>query len=317
MAKASEYEPEFAPLDKLLLEGAGFFNPRVTFDKKEIESLADSIEERKLQVPLLVWVADEHGEPIKDESGAPIKVILSGKRRRAALELLVEGKRANGYEKAVPYYPFTGNLQQARITAIVENTDRENVTDYDTAASIQGLVDLGLQQKDIAKALHKSNAWVSRVYAAYRNCCEPVRKAWQSGKISKEAAQNIATFVVKGKKGEGDVPDFKKQEAALKEFTEARAGGKKARGKARSQAKRDAGKKADRLSNGLLADYISELEYVKKDKGYLHGMLDGLRLAAGLIGEDKLAPPYRGHKNAILKAQAAEAKAKGEETDDE
>jgi ParB-like chromosome segregation protein Spo0J len=304
MAEANQYKPEFAPLDKLLLEGAGFRNPRVGLDKPGLKNFADDIESRGLTTPLKVWVGlTEGGEPLKGDDDKPIKVVISGLRRHSALSLLVEEKRGNGYEKAVPYIPFYGTLLEARLEAMAENIQREDLSDFDTAVEIHSLVEGGLKQTQLVDKLNKSNAWISRLLKAYRAASQPVRTAWQMGKLTNEAVQNITAL-----------PE-PKQEAALIEQLKARASNKKSEiGKARAKGKKKAGQ-ATRLPNSDMKRLLADLAGVKKDKTYLHGLHEGLLLAAGELEETDLAKPAKDHFKAMEKARE-EAEAVAEDDDD-
>lgn len=306
MAKTTESEAEtkFAPHDKLLLEGAGFLNPRADSTKKDyqedLQSLADDIAERKLTTPLVVWEAYEDGSPLVDEDGTPLAgtgVILSGMRRHTAIGILIEDGRANGLAEAVKYRPFRGSLQQAKLEALAENIQHRALNGAELANSMFALIEGGLKQKDVAAKLHKTDGWVSKILGAFRKATPEVRNAWRMGKITNEAAHDISKLPAD------------KQDDALKEQVNARATGTKgAIGKARTGGKTKSGTKhALKLSE--LNDRLEDLTDVPEDRSYLHGLADAFKHASGLLKEKDLSKPYHDHVKRVRAQRERDAMA--------
>jgi len=293
-------------------EEVGFKNPREKLE--DIKNLADDIEARGLLNPLQVWKTQKDGEEIM--------VLVGGFRREAAITLLIEEGRANGFSQGVPCHFVSGDtLKDARYNALADNILRDALSSYEIAVQCAELKLMGDNQKTIAKALHKSETWVSRKLDALEKCGPALKKAWKSGKLADDTVETLAK-TAKWVEGEDDKPgkyDFDTQEEGVDEALKAIAsGGRSGKSKARKAAKAKAGK-SDRPGTKILkamvqiVDETDEKEVKRTD--YVQGVFDTLRFAQGSIALGRMGSDWKdfvkaAEANAKEKAKEAAAKAK-------
>jgi len=115
--------------------------PRQRFDEASIAELADSVRERGVLQPILVR-----------PTGAGYEVVAGERRLRAA--------RLAGLE-TVPAVVREMSDQEALEVAIVENLQREDLNDVEQARAYKQLLDFGLSQEQVAKAVGKSRSAVA------------------------------------------------------------------------------------------------------------------------------------------------------------
>jgi ParB/RepB/Spo0J family partition protein len=291
-------EVKFIPHDEIRLDGNGFQNPRNRFEKGKLRELAEDIAAREeanpgsgLRNPVTLWETEEDGEEIK--------VLIAGGRRHAAIALLIEEGRAGTLDGRTPYRAFKGDLTAARLEALADNLHREDLTSFEMAAEMDGLVEGGMAQKEIAAKLNKSNPWVSRILTAYRNSSTKLRKAWRSNSLPLDTVMDIAAL-----------PEEKQEDAVDEQLEMREGGGRKAAGKARKESKQKLNR-VERLSAKDLESLLVIAESAPSDGRYTHGVKDGLRVAAGVLGVGELAKPWNDfldkmNKEARAKAQAEE-----------
>lgn len=250
-------------------------NPRRTIDKVELRQLAEDIGDRGLLYPLVVWRTQHKGKPMN--------VLIDGNRRLMALELNWEDKKSIEYQKkGIPVRLFEGAELDARIVAIASNIQRADLSSYELAEEMTTLHESGLQQKEIARKLHKSTPWVSRAITTYEGGTPSLKEAWKMSKITSEQAYVIAQI--------RDTTEQDKQVAAIVVVRgETTTEGKptvRARGKARQMVRR----KPSQVERTPLTE-LRRLHELGKDapkgKRYVRGVADGLAFALSLIGTEE------------------------------
>ncbi|PZA05877.1 MULTISPECIES: ParB/RepB/Spo0J family partition protein [unclassified Meiothermus] len=125
----------------LALIKPGSFQPRRNFDQEALEELAASIREKGLLQPLLVRPKGEGYE------------LIAGERRWRACQL------AGLQEVPVVIRDITD--REALELALVENLQREDLNPVEEAQGYQRLVEMGLSQEEIAKAVGKARSTVT------------------------------------------------------------------------------------------------------------------------------------------------------------
>jgi ParB/RepB/Spo0J family partition protein len=189
MTRKQSHETEIQdlrlPLDQIMVEAAGFSNPRQQIDRDELNELANDIKSRGLLYPLLVWEASINGEPRN--------VLIGGHRRREAIKMLFEAKQDHGLAKAVPVRIVRGSLLDARVAALADNIQRKQLSSYELTQEIMALKENeGLDQSEIARRLNKHRSWVSQFVTAYSKAGDVLRAAWQRGTLPDDDVRSLA-----------------------------------------------------------------------------------------------------------------------------
>jgi ParB family chromosome partitioning protein len=141
--------------------------PRVEFDEETLAELAESIKDRGVKTPISVRTQDGGGY-----------IINHGARRYRASKLA--GK------KAIPAYVDDDYTDEDQI---IENIHRDALKPREIAEYIGRKLSQGKQQKDIAKALKKSKAWVSQ-HATLLDLPEAIAEIFNSGRTTDVTAIN-------------------------------------------------------------------------------------------------------------------------------
>lgn len=116
--------------------------PRTFFDEDTLEELADSIKQYGVIEPLVVTKKDDHYE------------IIAGERRWRA------SKKAGLKEVPVVIKNFTD--EEAKVVALIENLQRENLNPIEEALGYQSLIkEHSLKQDEVAKKVSKSRVAVT------------------------------------------------------------------------------------------------------------------------------------------------------------
>ncbi len=242
-----------------------------------IKELAESIKAHGLLEDLIVWVP-------KDGDHAGKNVVISGERRYRALSLLVKEKAFDADN--IPVKVSSLAPVDARVTALIANVQREDLSGLEIAQELQMLIDVAaaagekLKQTEIAKLVKKSNTWVSLHLGALKKLTPEAQVAWKDGKITDPQAFDLAK-----------VENPKKQNEALKEVVDTRANAKRGdKSKADQAAKKAAGKDdkpvktSAREMTVMYEDVLHASEKVGEDfPDYARGVLDGLRFYMGEI----------------------------------
>lgn len=154
-------------------------NPRETL--RDLDELRDSIAEHGIYEPLVVALAD--GYSLDDER--PIFDLIMGHRRLAAAD-------AAGLT-GVPAIerPDLRTDRRARVGRLVENLQRSDLTPLEEARGIRELVDDGMKQKDVAVAISRHPAHVTKRLQLL-TLPEKAQALVASGAISVEVAVDLA-----------------------------------------------------------------------------------------------------------------------------
>lgn len=259
---------KFAKWDDLTLSGGGFSNPRTRPEPEKVKELAESLLQRGFETPLKVWVS-----PDKE------LVIIGGSRRYTAIEYLIDTDQAGELQDKIPYQIFKGTLSEARMEAFFDNLHREDLTSFEMASTIFSLTEEGVDQKEIATRLGKSQSWVSILLTSYKQSGKALKKAWAGNKLPLDTVYKLSS-----------VEDEAAQAAAVDEQLAARAGGsREGAGDATRAAKRAAGK-SDCPSKKQVQSYRDLAE--GSDDKYVLGMFDALRFVLGEIGVGEFEKPW-------------------------
>ncbi|MBT3627543.1 MAG: ParB/RepB/Spo0J family partition protein [Rhodospirillaceae bacterium] len=124
---------------------AGRLQPRTTFDRAEIESLAQSISAQGIIQPILA-------RPAKDSDGD--YEIIAGERRWRAAQVA-------GLHEVPVVIHFIGD-QDALEIALIENLQRQDLNIFEEAEAYQHLIsDYGNSQEEVAGAVGRSRSHVA------------------------------------------------------------------------------------------------------------------------------------------------------------
>ena len=154
--------------------------PRKVFDEAKLEELAESLKRVGILQPLRVRPSAEEGRFI----------IVNGERRwrAAALADIPE----------IPVVVRDSDADQRAFEMLIENLQREDLTDDEEARAYQGLIGQGYNQVAIAQRLGVSESRISRNLRLY----------------SREV---LATAVASGTLGKGEAQEFLRLTPALQE----------------------------------------------------------------------------------------------------
>jgi len=202
-------------------------------DMGDLDELARSMAKTTQLQPILV----------RELPNGEYQVIAGFRRFQAAKRAgfkTIEAKIVNVDEKT------------AYIMALAENVVRKELTDFEVAQIIQGLINQGLKASEIASKLGKSSAWVSTKLSVLK-APEDVKEAVKAGKITAEHARVLSR-----------VKDEKERKKAIERAMESKLTVKEAK-KAREKAeqKEEQREKLEREINKLrrkLEEYKKTLQ---------------------------------------------------------
>lgn len=152
------------------------FQPRIDFDQQAINELAQSIQEQGLLQPIVVRKRSDS-----------LYEIVSGERRFRAFRLLGE--------KEIPVL-VREDIDDTRMLelALVENIQRENLNDIESAHSYQRLLDeCGLSHEQLSKRLGKSRSSITNSLRLLK-LPESVQYILRAGKISMGHARALLSI---------------------------------------------------------------------------------------------------------------------------
>lgn len=261
---------KYARYEEFSLSGGGFVNLRSKPEKAKLVELAQDIRARGLEMPLTVW---RGGEEL---------VIISGSRRYTAIGMLIDNDEAGDLGDKIPYKIFEGTLADARLEAFVSNLHREDLTAFEMASEIYELTEnAGLDQKEIAARLRKSQPWVSILLTSYKQSGKALKKAWKSGALPLNTVYDLSSL------DEGD------QQAAVDEQLAARAGGGKAEAGKAGRAARVAAGKSDCPSKKQIQSYLELTAGCKEGSDtFVAGMRAFGMWVTGQIGVGEFGKPW-------------------------
>ncbi len=217
--------------------------------------------------PLTIWVGENPGETMKlGESGeeAPKTFLLAGGRRRAALKRL-KAKDAAKYKAlfptGVPVMFKMCPLQDAIFMQLRENVQRKDVPAEDVIPVIKRLMtEFKLKQKEVAKKIGKSEAYVTGILAIEEELGEEAVEEIKSGKVSLNDARKGAKEVKEARKAGKPITG----KAAL------------AKVKAKSAAKKASGRKRDEKRESVKSLYKKYKALPSRTLGAKVQLLEGL-----------------------------------------
>lgn len=146
--------------------------PRVDFNQKQLEELADSIKEHGVLEPIIVEYISENEF-----------YIIAGERRTRA-------SRMAGLAK-VPVQLRKFDEQQKLELALIENIQRENLNPIEEATAYYNLIQMSdLSQDEVAKRVGKNRSTVANAIRLLK-LPEDIQKALVSGQISSGHARAL------------------------------------------------------------------------------------------------------------------------------
>jgi len=151
--------------------------PRKHFDSDSLDELAASVRERGIMQPLVVRPAGDN-----------YAIVMGERRYRAALLVGLE---------TVPVVVRDITDEQAYFDALIENLQREDLTDEEEAEAYRGLIARGLSVRKIAESLGIAASIVSRMVRVYED--EILSTAVIAGQITKSQAQEMLAVSPEGK----------------------------------------------------------------------------------------------------------------------
>lgn len=189
--------PTFATLSVAAITPS-LTNPRKTFDPVKLAELAESIKASGVHQPILVRPLP--GSRVADTDRGVTHEIISGQRRWRASQL---AGVAN-----IPAMIRDMTDQQVLECQLVENLQRDNLTELEEAQGYQALIDAsGLTIDDLAAKIGKSRTYVFGRFKL-RDLCQEGCEALRAKEIDFSRALLLAR-----------IPDHKLQIDALKELT--------------------------------------------------------------------------------------------------
>ncbi len=168
---------------------------------ESIEEMKTSILASGLDEPLVLWDGGTPGKTVSvGGKEVPATYILSGSRRRAAIKLILKSDPkayARLFPLGIPCRVRTGKLVDAVCANLRFNSARRDPDASEILPEIQRLrgPEFKLSQREIAKSLGKSDAWVSQILSVEKALGEEgvaeVKKGGISMRDAKKAASNV------------------------------------------------------------------------------------------------------------------------------
>lgn len=235
--------------------------PRKNFNSKELEELADSIDEQGLVQPIIVRPITDGIDPVTHE-------LIAGERRWRAHEILKK-KRIKCVIK-----PDVGDTD-SQSSALIENIQRDDLNPAEeSAAIVKFMKDNKLTQQQAAQKLAKSRAYISNIVRIAKLPIE-VQDLVTKGKLKKQHAFMLvgapkATQTELGEKAADEGWNLEKLKRNI-----AKADPKKQAEVAKKKAEKEAAKNAKPNDEDLLllvqcknADELKELKDALKEEEY-------------------------------------------------
>ncbi|HFU3800642.1 TPA: ParB/RepB/Spo0J family partition protein [Streptococcus suis] len=147
------------------------YQPRIHFDEKKLEELAQSIKENGLIQPIIVRKSSVIGYEL-----------LAGERRWRASQLA-------GMTE-IPAIVKELSDDDLLYQAIIENLQRSDLNPIEEATSYQKLISKGLTHDEIAQIMGKSRPYISNLLRLL-NLSEQTQEAVKTGKISQGHARQL------------------------------------------------------------------------------------------------------------------------------
>ncbi|MCQ2591766.1 MAG: ParB/RepB/Spo0J family partition protein [Treponema sp.] len=147
--------------------------PRIEFDQKKLEELAESIKENGILQPIII----EEVEKASDSDGSSTEFyIIAGERRTRASKMA-------GLKK-VPVQLRKFDEQQKLEMALIENIQRAELNPIEEATAYYNLIQMGeLSQDEVAKKVGKNRSTVANAIRLLK-LPEDIQQALVTGQIS-------------------------------------------------------------------------------------------------------------------------------------
>jgi ParB family chromosome partitioning protein len=159
--------------------------PRKTFVKETLESLAESIKEVGEIIDPLAVEYDESEDSF---------IIISGERRYRAAKMV-------GLER-LPCIVKDVDEEKRLLLQLIANLQRENITPLEESAGIKALIErFGYSQLKVATILNKSKSYVSQILGLER-LTPDAKKIVQTSELSKEVQIQASREKEPGKQAE-------------------------------------------------------------------------------------------------------------------
>jgi ParB family chromosome partitioning protein len=143
--------------------------PRKTFEKGKLESLAESIREIGGIIDPLTVAHDEKENVFR---------IISGERRYRAAKMA-------GLEK-LPCIIKADEPKESLLLQLIANLQREDINPLEESAAIRSLVDrFGYSQANVARILNKSASYISQILGLEK-LAQPAKEILQTSEVPKE-----------------------------------------------------------------------------------------------------------------------------------
>ena len=147
------------------------FQPRLVFDEKALNELADSIKEHGIIEPIIV-------RPLNDKYE-----IIAGERRYKAACIA-------GLTKVPVIVKHLSDYKSAQV-AVIENVQRRNLNPMEEAKSYKRILDHGIKtQEELAKEIGVSQSTIANKLRLL-SLAEPVKQALSENKISERHARAL------------------------------------------------------------------------------------------------------------------------------
>lgn len=170
-------------------------DPNNFYELSDIDQLAANIELCGLQQPIRVRTNPEDPARV---------IIVSGHRRRAAIEKLVQDGREDLKEIPCIREQRTGSAALQELQLIYANSDTRRMSSADIAKQIErvqallyqlkeeGIVFPGRMRDHVAEACKISKSKISRLEVIRKNLTPKLKKAWEQGELNESAAYAFA-----------------------------------------------------------------------------------------------------------------------------
>jgi len=222
------------------------YQPRHTFNQKEIDELAQSIKENGLIQPIVVR-----------EKNEGVFEIVSGERRFRALKSLNK-KRVPVIVKKIK------SEKEMLLLAMIENLQRENLNPIEESRGFEKLIeDYSLVQKEVAEVVGKSRTYVTNSLRLL-NLDKETKKAVEDNKIS--AGHGRALLSIKDLDRRKEVlKKILKKGLSVREVEKIASSSKKI--KPRKKPKKEKPKEILVLENKLQEKFGTKITIKNKKKG--------------------------------------------------
>lgn len=294
----------------LTLDHQFWTNPRVFtgMDDKELAELGADIKARGIQTPILV-------QQVLATSGGITDLVLDGQRRvLAALEVMPKSTKVPVVDRTADAIELTPEVaDEILLDMLAVGQKREGLSSFELSEVAEKLRNRDRTHIDIARAIGKSESWVSKFLKARSTASPKLMLKWRKAEITDEQFKELA-----------EVKDLEKQAEAVKEVVEARKDDKaeaRIRAKEITQTAKKAngvapkrhvvaGPQADLPYNGshtaipvapkrppmtpraALEDMVGMADKRPPTHDYVKGLMDGVAYAMGDLDPKKFGKPW-------------------------